>query len=125
MADLGLSPKQEDVTLTVKDVTGKTYISSQSASIDLVLGNFRHVHTALVLPGGDSPYLVLGMDWLKIHGPQFDYGRNTISITVQHTIQLKDKDKDDDEMLLIPSMRIIDVTPSKEVGIYHNDIPWC
>lgn len=125
VADLGLSPKQGDVTLTVKDVTGKTYTSSQFASIDLVLGSFRHVHTALILPSGNSPYLVLGMDWLKIHGPQFDYGRNTMSITVQHTIQMKDKDEDDGEMLLIPSMRVVDVTPNKEVGMYHNTVPRC
>lgn len=108
---LGLPTKAADVTTILENIAGARSTCTKTASITLILGTVQELIEAVVLPGGID-YLVLGADWFGKYHPSIDFGGNTISIVVKHTIQMHENDTG---VFLAPSVRVVGHTANAEV----------
>lgn len=115
------------MTVASDPITLKTLIRNASpmtcthtVSIDLVLGSFRHVVIAQIVPGNRSD-LVLGMDWFRKYNPDIHFRDMKVLITgsngVKHSIQMKERDGSDTE-LFIPTVFVVPNDTATQVRTY-------
>lgn len=112
---LALPMFNETVAKTASLINGDEVSCLRFTSSKVVMGGFEDQIRAIVLPG-DSPYLVLGMDWFRRHNPVWDFAEGTITIHKTHAIQLV---KEQDDKVVIFGLQLRDSNPSQ---VWKNNI---